>query len=196
MLKNSKFYDDILKGVYTAPIEKEASEQESNIRDIIATFGDEQLDAIAQELGMISKEASEIQQSLEDSLFEDEVVEKEAEEGEEEPAEEEAPEAESDEEPEAEEEAPEESEEEKEASEDDDFEMMKLACEEIEQELAAQDCSLADYVYTLDESLAKYAYEIADKAEKIAYVTDMPRVAVVQDLLATMNAIADANIEE
>ena len=85
---------------------------------------------------------------------------------------------------------------EKEAEEYDEFEMIKLACEEVEQDLAAQDCTLADYVYTLDESLAKYASEIADKAEKIAYVTDMPRVAVVQDLLAAMNAIADANIEE
>ena len=182
MFRNSKFYDDILTGSYSAPMEKEASEQESDIRDIISTFGDEELDAIAQELGMISKEASEIQQSLENSLLEDEGTEKEA--GEEEPAKEE-PEVEG-----AEEEA------EKEAGEYDEFEMIKLACEEIEQDLAAQDCTLADYVYTLDESLAKYASEIADKAEKIAYVTDMPRVAVVQDLLAAMNAIADANIEE
>ena len=177
MFRNSKFYDDILTGSYSAPMEKEASEQESDIRDIISTFGDEELDAIAQELGMISKEASEIQQSLENSLLEDEGTEKEA--GEEEPKAEEP-----------EEEA------EKEAEEYDEFEMIKLACEEIEQDLAAQDCTLADYVYTLDESLAKYASEIADKAEKIAYVTDMPRVAVVQDLLAAMNAIADANIEE
>lgn len=182
MFRNSKFYDDILTGSYSAPMEKEASEQESDIRDIISTFGDEELDAIAQELGMISKEASEIQQSLENSLLEDEGTEKEA--GEEEPAKEE-PEVEG-----AEEEA------EKEAEEYDEFEMIKLACEEVEQDLAAQDCTLADYVYTLDESLAKYASEIADKAEKIAYVTDMPRVAVVQDLLAAMNAIADANIEE
>ena len=182
MFRNSKFYDDILTGSYSAPMEKEASEQESDIRDIISTFGDEELDAIAQELGMISKEASEIQQSLENSLLEDEGTEKEA--GEEEPAKEEPAE-----EP-AEEEA------EKEAGEYDEFEMIKLACEEIEQDLAAQDCTLADYVFTLDESLAKYASEIADKAEKIAYVTDMPRVAVVQDLLAAMNAIADANIEE
>ena len=182
MFRNSKFYDDILTGSYSAPMEKEASEQESDIRDIISTFGDEELDAIAQELGMISKEASEIQQSLENSLLEDEGTEKEA--GEEEPAKEE-PEVEG-----AEEEA------EKEAGEYDEFEMIKLACEEVEQDLAAQDCTLADYVYTLDESLAKYASEIADKAEKIAYVTDMPRVAVVQDLLAAMNAIADANIEE
>lgn len=182
MFRNSKFYDDILTGSYSAPMEKEASEQESDIRDIISTFGDEELDAIAQELGMISKEASEIQQSLENSLLEDEGTEKEA--GEEEPAKEE-PEVEG-----AEEEA------EKEAGEYDEFEMIKLACEEIEQDLAAQDCTLADYVFTLDESLAKYASEIADKAEKIAYVTDMPRVAVVQDLLAAMNAIADANIEE
>ena len=178
MFRNSKFYDDILTGSYSAPMEKEASEQESDIRDIISTFGDEELDAIAQELGMISKEASEIQQSLENSLLEDEGTEKEA--GEEEPAKEE----------------PEEEEAEKEAGEYDEFEMIKLACEEIEQDLAAQDCTLADYVFTLDESLAKYASEIADKAEKIAYVTDMPRVAVVQDLLAAMNAIADANIEE
>lgn len=177
MFRNSKFYDDILTGSYSAPMEKEASEQESDIRDIISTFGDEELDAIAQELGMISKEASEIQQSLENSLLEDEGTEKEA--GEEEPKAEEP-----------EEEA------EKEAEEYDEFEMIKLACEEVEQDLAAQDCTLADYVYTLDESLAKYASEIADKAEKIAYVTDMPRVAVVQDLLAAMNAIADANIEE
>ena len=182
MFRNSKFYDDILTGSYSAPMEKEASEQESDIRDIISTFGDEELDAIAQELGMISKEASEIQQSLENSLLEDEGTEKEA--GEEEPTKEE-PEVEG-----AEEEA------EKEAGEYDEFEMIKLACEEIEQDLAAQDCTLADYVFTLDESLAKYASEIADKAEKIAYVTDMPRVAVVQDLLAAMNAIADANIEE
>ena len=182
MFRNSKFYDDILTGSYSAPMEKEASEQESDIRDIISTFGDEELDAIAQELGMISKEASEIQQSLENSLLEDEGTEKEA--GEEELAKEE-PEVEG-----AEEEA------EKEAGEYDEFEMIKLACEEIEQDLAAQDCTLADYVFTLDESLAKYASEIADKAEKIAYVTDMPRVAVVQDLLAAMNAIADANIEE
>ena len=182
MFRNSKFYDDILTGSYSAPMEKEASEQESDIRDIISTFGDEELDAIAQELGMISKEASEIQQSLENSLLEDEGTEKEA--GEEEPKAEE-PEVEG-----AEEEA------EKEAGEYDEFEMIKLACEEIEQDLAAQDCTLADYVFTLDESLAKYASEIADKAEKIAYVTDMPRVAVVQDLLAAMNAIADANIEE
>ena len=182
MFRNSKFYDDILTGSYSAPMEKEASEQESDIRDIISTFGDEELDAIAQELGMISKEASEIQQSLENSLLEDEGTEKEA--GEEEPAKEE-PEVEG-----AEEEA------EKEAGAYDEFEMIKLACEEIEQDLAAQDCTLADYVFTLDESLAKYASEIADKAEKIAYVTDMPRVAVVQDLLAAMNAIADANIEE
>ena len=159
MFRNSKFYDDILTGSYSAPMEKEASEQESDIRDIISTFGDEELDAIAQELGMISKEASEIQQSLENSLLEDEGTEKEA-------------------------------------GEYDEFEMIKLACEEVEQDLAAQDCTLADYVFTLDESLAKYASEIADKAEKIAYVTDMPRVAVVQDLLAAMNAIADANIEE
>ena len=186
MFRNSKFYDDILTGSYSAPMEKEASEQESDIRDIISTFGDEELDAIAQELGMISKEASEIQQSLENSLLEDEGTEKEA--GEEEPAKEE-PKVEG-----AEEEAEEEAE--KEAGEYDEFEMIKLACEEIEQDLAAQDCTLADYVYTLDESLAKYASEIADKAEKIAYVTDMPRVAVVQDLLAAMNAIADANIEE
>ena len=186
MFRNSKFYDDILTGSYSAPMEKEASEQESDIRDIISTFGDEELDAIAQELGMISKEASEIQQSLENSLLEDEGTEKEA--GEEEPVKEE-PEVEGAEEG-AEEEA------EKEAGEYDEFEMIKLACEEIEQDLAAQDCTLADYVYTLDESLAKYASEIADKAEKIAYVTDMPRVAVVQDLLAAMNAIADANIEE
>ena len=187
MFRNSKFYDDILTGSYSAPMEKEASEQESDIRDIISTFGDEELDAIAQELGMISKEASEIQQSLENSLLEDEGTEKEA--GEEEPVKEEPvkeePEVEG-----AEEEA------EKEAEEYDEFEMIKLACEEIEQDLAAQDCTLADYVFTLDESLAKYASEIADKAEKIAYVTDMPRVAVVQDLLAAMNAIADANIEE
>ena len=182
MFRNSKFYDDILTGSYSAPMEKEASKQEYDIRDIISTFGDEELDAIAQELGMISKEASEIQQSLENSLLEDEGTEKEA--GEEEPAKEE-PEVEG-----AEEEA------EKEAEEYDEFEMIKLACEEIEQDLAAQDCTLADYVFTLDESLAKYASEIADKAEKIAYVTDMPRVAVVQDLLAAMNAIADANIEE
>ena len=182
MFRNSKFYDDILTGSYSAPMEKEASEQESDIRDIISTFGDEELDAIAQELGMISKEASEIQQSLENSLLEDEGTEKEA--GEEEPAKEE-PEVEG-----AEEGA------EKKAEEYDEIEMIKLACEEIEQDLAAQDCTLADYVYTLDESLAKYASEIADKAEKIAYVTDMPRVAVVQDLLAAMNAIADANIEE
>ena len=182
MFRNSKFYDDILTGSYSAPMEKEASEQESDIRDIISTFGDEELDAIAQELGMISKEASEIQQSLENSLLEDEGTEKEA--GEEDPVKEE-PEVEG-----AEEEA------EKEAGEYDEFEMIKLACEEIEQDLAAQDCTLADYVFTLDESLAKYASEIADKAEKIAYVTDMPRVAVVQDLLAAMNAIADANIEE
>lgn len=182
MFRNSKFYDDILTGSYSAPMEKEASEQESDIRDIISTFGDEELDAIAQELGMISKEASEIQQSLENSLLEDEGTEKEA--GEEEPVKEE-PEVEG-----AEEEA------EKKAEEYDEIEMIKLACEEIEQDLAAQDCTLADYVYTLDESLAKYASEIADKAEKIAYVTDMPRVAVVQDLLAAMNAIADANIEE
>ena len=182
MFRNSKFYDDILTGSYSAPMEKEASEQESDIRDIISTFGDEELDAIAQELGMISKEASEIQQSLENSLLEDEGTEKEA--GEEEPKAEE-PEAEG-----AEEEA------EKKAEEYDEIEMIKLACEEIEQDLAAQDCTLADYVFTLDESLAKYASEIADKAEKIAYVTDMPRVAVVQDLLAAMNAIADANIEE
>ena len=189
MFRNSKFYDDILTGSYSAPMEKEASEQESDIRDIISTFGDEELDAIAQELGMISKEASEIQQSLENSLLEDEGAEKEA--GEEEPTEEptEEPAKEPAEEP-AEEEA------EKEAGEYDEFEMIKLACEEIEQDLAAQDCTLADYVFTLDESLAKYASEIADKAEKIAYVTDMPRVAVVQDLLAAMNAIADANIEE
>ena len=186
MFRNSKFYDDILTGSYSAPMEKEASEQESDIRDIISTFGDEELDAIAQELGMISKEASEIQQSLENSLLEDEGTEKEA--GEEEPKAEE-PEVEG-----AEEEAEEEAE--KEAGEYDEFEMIKLACEEIEQDLAAQDCTLADYVFTLDESLAKYASEIADKAEKIAYVTDMPRVAVVQDLLAAMNAIADANIEE
>ena len=178
MFRNSKFYDDILTGSYSAPMEKEASEQESDIRDIISTFGDEELDAIAQELGMISKEASEIQQSLENSLLEDEGTEKEA--GEEEPVKEE----------------PKEEEAEKEAEEYDEFEMIKLACEEIEQDLAAQDCTLADYVFTLDESLAKYASEIADKAEKIAYVTDMPRVAVVQDLLAAMNAIADANIEE
>ena len=178
MFRNSKFYDDILTGSYSAPMEKEASEQESDIRDIISTFGDEELDAIAQELGMISKEASEIQQSLENSLLEDEGTEKEA--GEEEPVKEE----------------PKEEEAEKEAEEYDEFEMIKLACEEVEQDLAAQDCTLADYVYTLDESLAKYASEIADKAEKIAYVTDMPRVAVVQDLLAAMNAIADANIEE
>ena len=186
MFRNSKFYDDILTGSYSAPMEKEASEQESDIRDIISTFGDEELDAIAQELGMISKEASEIQQSLENSLLEDEGTEKEA--GEEEPVKEE-PEVEGAEEG-AEEEA------EKEAGEYDEFEMIKLACEEVEQDLAAQNCTLADYVYTLDESLAKYASEIADKAEKIAYVTDMPRVAVVQDLLAAMNAIADANIEE
>ena len=186
MFRNSKFYDDILTGSYSVPMEKEASEQESDIRDIISTFGDEELDAIAQELGMISKEASEIQQSLENSLLEDEGTEKEA--GEEEPAKEE-PKVEG-----AEEEA--EKEAEKEAGEYDEFEMIKLACEEIEQDLAAQDCTLADYVFTLDESLAKYASEIADKAEKIAYVTDMPRVAVVQDLLAAMNAIADANIEE
>ena len=186
MFRNSKFYDDILTGSYSAPMEKEASEQESDIRDIISTFGDEELDAIAQELGMISKEASEIQQSLENSLLEDEGTEKEA--GEEEPVKEE-PEVEGAKEG-AEEEA------EKEAEEYDEFEMIKLACEEVEQDLAAQDCTLADYVYTLDESLAKYASEIADKAEKIAYVTDMPRVAVVQDLLAAMNAIADANIEE
>ena len=182
MFRNSKFYDDILTGSYSAPMEKEASEQESDIRDIISTFGDEELDAIAQELGMISKEASEIQQSLENSLLEDEGTEKDA--GEEERK------AEEPEEEEAEKEA------EKEAGEYDEFEMIKLACEEVEQDLAAQDCTLADYVFTLDESLAKYASEIADKAEKIAYVTDMPRVAVVQDLLAAMNAIADANIEE
>ena len=87
MFRNSKFYDDILTGSYSAPMEKEASEQESDIRDIISTFGDEELDAIAQELGMISKEASEIQQSLENSLLEDEGTEKEA--GEEEPVKEE-----------------------------------------------------------------------------------------------------------
>ena len=47
MFRNSKFYDDILTGSYSAPMEKEASEQESDIRDIISTFGDEELDAIA-----------------------------------------------------------------------------------------------------------------------------------------------------
>ena len=115
MFRNSKFYDDILTGSYSAPMEKEASEQESDIRDIISTFGDEELDAIAQELGMISKEASEIQQSLENSLLEDEGTEKEA--GEEEPKAEE-PEVEGTEEGA-----------EKKAEEYDEREMIKLACE-------------------------------------------------------------------
>lgn len=192
-MKKDKFYEDILNGTYDAPLEKEASEKEEDIREKLADLNDPELDALARELGMFSKEASDIQMSLEDSLFgneEETDVEKQANENPE--SEIEQVEAKEEEVQEREQEQAEKTAAEENDDSDTEFEIVKQACEQIESDLAGGGYTLADWIYSKDESLEKYASEIADTAEKIAYVYDLPRILVASDLLDTMSEAIDS----
>lgn len=71
------------------------------------------------------------------------------------------------------------------------FEITKQACEEVEHTLAEAGYTLADYVYSLT-GLEKHAHEIAEQAEKLASIHDIPAVMATNHILNAMNEILDA----
>ena len=141
---SSNFYENMLNGEYDA-YEKIASTQTDETLEALNGMSQDELDALAQELGAFSKEAEEASFSLEGELT-------------------------SDEEPSA--------------------EMIKQACEEIEEDLERGGYSFPDYICSLTGT-EKCAYEIADTCEKIAAVCEIPRIVAAQDLVNTMFAIAE-----
>lgn len=74
------------------------------------------------------------------------------------------------------------------------FEITKQACEEVEKTLANSGYTLADYVYSLT-GLEKHAHEIAEQAEKLASVQGIPALMVANDMLNAMNDIIDDTVD-
>ena len=195
------FYENLVSGKYNT-YEKVASADEDVVKNALNELSTEQLNVLAEELDIFTKEASEI--TLESSLFEeDEYVSYEIgkEASEEEVEEVEASEEEVEETQEIVEEeieeAVEELEETKEAeeieveaSEEEEFEIVKEACEQVEEYLAQNDLTIADYVYSLT-GLEKHASHIGEMAEKVAMVYDIPVVMAARDLVSTMISFAD-----
>ena len=211
------FYNNLVNGKYNT-YEKTASADNDSVKDALSELSTVQLDALAEELDIFTKEANEI--TLESSLFEDEEyvsyeIGKEA--GEEEEPE---VEVESEHETETEEEVETETEEEVEessehedlveeaeveeeenkaeqleeieveAEEDDEFEIVKEACEQVGDYLAENNLTIADYVYSLT-GLEKHASHIGDMAEKVAMVYDIPVVMAARDLVSTMISLTE-----
>lgn len=144
------FYEKMLNGEYDA-YEKIASEEADATLEALNGMGQEELDALAQELGAFSKEAEEASFSLEDELADEEGQELNA-------------------------------------------EMIKQACEEIEDDLEREGYSFVDYVASLTGT-EKCAYEIAETCEKIATVCEIPRIVAAQDLVGTMYARVQGDFE-
>ena len=71
------------------------------------------------------------------------------------------------------------------------FEITKQACEEVENTLAEAGYTVADYVYSLT-GLEKHASEIAEQAEKLAAVHEIPVIMATNHILNAMNEILDA----
>lgn len=192
----STFYDNILNGKYSA-YEKTASTQEKETRDALSSLSTEQLDKLAMELGVLTKEASET--DFNDMLLFEDELEKEAgikkkckekcAEGEEElgdPTKVQAKEkcAEEDEEIEEEYEG------EEKTAEEQEYEMYKQACEEVEEQLVNDGHSLDDYMFHLT-GLEKHANELAVVVDKIARVYDIPTVMAANDLVEAMTSLAN-----
>ena len=213
------FYTNLVNGKYNT-YEKVASANEDVVKDALNELSTEQLDALAEELDIFTKEASEI--NLESSLFEDdeyisyeigkeaeeaeieeEELEIEASEEDEVVQEEEVEETETQEEVETEYEGHEDplgepgeagivndEELEAEASEEDEFEIVKEACEQVGEYLVENNLTIADYVYSLT-GLEKHATHIGEMAEKVAMVYDVPVVMAARDLVSTMVSLTD-----
>ena len=223
------FYKNLINGKYNT-YEKVASVNEDAVKSALNELSSVQLNALAEELDVFTKEASEI--NLESSLFEEdeyisyeigkeageedtieevleetteeeEVVEEVVEEIESEASEEETVEEEVVEEEEVttaegeviedavetDEEVIEAEEIESEASEED-FEIVKEACEQVGDYLAENNLTISDYVYSLT-GLEKHASHIGEMAEKVAMVYDIPVVMAARDLVSTMISFAD-----
>lgn len=145
------FYEKMLNGEYDA-YEKIASEEADSTLEALNGMNQEELNALAQELGSFSKEAEEASFSLEDEL---------ADEGQEQEL---------------------------------NAEMIKQACEEIEDDLERDGYSFVDYVASLTGT-EKCACEIAETCEKIATVCEIPRIVAAQDLVNTMYARVQGDFE-
>lgn len=179
------FYKNLINGKYNT-YEKVASVNEDAVKSALNELSSVQLNALAEELDVFTKEASEI--NLESSLFEEDEyisyeIGKEA--GEEDTIEEVL--EETTEEEEVVEEVVEEIE--SEASEED-FEIVKEACEQVGDYLAENNLTISDYVYSLT-GLEKHASHIGEMAEKVAMVYDIPVVMAARDLVSTMISFAD-----
>lgn len=144
------FYEKMLNGEYDA-YEKTASEEADATLEALNGMDQEELNALAQELGAFSKEAEEASFSLEEELADDEGQELNA-------------------------------------------EMIKQACEEIEDDLEKGGYSFVDYIASLTGT-EKCACEIAETCEKIATVCEIPRIVAAQDLVGTMYARVQGDFE-
>ena len=76
-------------------------------------------------------------------------------------------------------------------AEEDEFEIVKEACEQVGEYLVENDLTVADYVYSLT-GLEKHASHIGEMAEKVAMVYDIPVVMAARDIVSTMVSLADA----
>lgn len=214
------FYKNLVSGKYNT-YEKVASADEDVVKNALNELSTEQLNVLAEELDIFTKEASEI--TLESSLFEEdeyvsyeigkeaseeevieeteeeaieEVVEEEVEEATEEVVEEEVVEEVT------EEETTEEVEEETEEIETVEEEIEVEASEEDEFEIVKEACEkVEEYLAENDLTIADYVYSltglekhashIGDMAEKVAMVYDIPVVMAARDLVSTMISFAD-----
>lgn len=214
------FYKNLVSGKYNT-YEKVASADEDVVKNALNELSTEQLNVLAEELDIFTKEASEI--TLESSLFEEdeyvsyeigkeaseeevieeteeeaieEVVEEEVEEATEEVVEEEVVEEVT------EEETTEEVEEETEEIETVEEEIEVEASEEDEFEIVKEACEkVEEYLVENDLTIADYVYSltglekhashIGDMAEKVAMVYDIPVVMAARDLVSTMISFAD-----
>lgn len=78
----------------------------------------------------------------------------------------------------------------KKADEDEEFEIVKEACEQVGDYLVENDLTIADYVYSLT-GLEKQASHIGEMAEKVAMVYDIPVVMAARDLVSTMTELVN-----
>lgn len=196
----SNFYDELIKHDF---YEKTASEK-SNTVDMLENFSTDQIEAIAEELGlMFEKEAGEeetVEEKVKDSSAkteekkeEDKPAQPKAEETKKEAAESEETDkkTEGEETPKAKTE--EKKEETKEASEFSEEEIIKVAYDIAGEKLASVGVSVADYVFSKIAS-EEMAIFIADKAEKLAFISDKNAYQVADDIMCEIgNAVSGEN---
>ncbi|MCX8074087.1 MAG: hypothetical protein N2749_00675 [Clostridia bacterium] len=194
----SNFYKDLLEHDFYE--EKTASEH-SNTIDLLNSFSADQIEAIAEELGLLfEKEAEE--ETVESKIVEQSVKKKEEPKKEEKKSEEENLNADSKEkipellqkqkqQPQQQEESK--NEEGKEALEIEE-EIIKLAYAIAEEKLASLGISVFDYTLNkvANEDVAIF---VTDKAEKLAYVTEKSPFQVVDDILGEVGSIINS-VEE